>query len=384
MDSSELTKNIKLSNFYKNMINPPKKEKGTIVYGYSSKGDLVATHRDGTVVSSIPLNYYRSYTVDEISALEEKRRENIISIETQIDIEHGLLRKAYSDFKLTGDALGVVTINQRIHELELKKLYYRSPVLTSVTLQAPEIRSIFFDQPYDERKYDDVLRVIRKNHELKDMYGKYTSVKEYGTVEESNIQLDTKTQVLLKTGRVARLFNDLDGANPYLSIFNISDFVWNGVEYSSPYQAFEYTRLKENGYAQKAEGILKIRSPKTVRAVVSRIPGVVKDIENVWKDIFKSYYTYNESMYSKLLSTNTDTLVFTNDIPYLGGVGVLSEDTKLWKYPNSVGNALMTLRSTNLSGGSIIDDTAVGGKSSADKRKGAIISAKKSLKRVGF
>ena len=384
MDSSELTKNIKLSNFYKNMINPPKKEKGTVLYGYSSKGDLVATTRDGTVVSSIPLNYYRSYTVDEISALEAKRRENIISIETQIDIEHGLLRKAYSDFKLTGDALGVVTINQRIHELELKKLYYRSPVLTSVTLQAPEIRSIFFDQPYDERKYDDVLRVVRKNHELKDMYGKYTGVKEYGTVEESDIQLDTKTQVLLKTGRVARLFNDLDGANPYLSIFNISDFVWNGVEYSSPYQAFEYTRLKENGYDQKADGILKIRSPKTVRAVVSRIPGVVKDIENVWIDIFKSYYTYNESMYSKLLSTNTDTLVFTNDIPYLGGVGVLSEDTKLWKYPNSVGNALMALRSSNLSGGSVIDDTAVREKSSADKRKGAIISAKRSLKGVGF
>ena len=366
------------------MINPPKKEKGTVLYGYSSKGDLVAITRDGTVVSSIPLNYYRSYTVDEISALEAKRRENIISIETQIDIEHGLLRKAYSDFKLTGDALGVVTINQRIHELELKKLYYRSPVLTSVTLQAPEIRSIFFDQPYDERKYDDVLRVVRKNHELKDMYGKYTGVKEYGTVEESDIQLDTKTQVLLKTGRVARLFNDLDGANPYLSIFNISDFVWNGVEYSSPYQAFEYTRLKENGYDQKADGILKIRSPKTVRAVVSRLPGVVKDIENVWKDIFKSYYTYNESMYSKLLSTNTDTLVFTNDIPYLGGVGVLSEDTKLWKYPNSVGNALMALRSSNLSGGSVIDDTALREKSSADKRKGAIISAKRSLKGVGF
>ena len=373
-------RDIKIANFYKNMINPPRKEKGEILYGYSSTGDLLATHKDGSVVSSIPLHYYRSYTKDEITSLDLIRKDNIINLETLIDIEHGLLRKAYADFKLTGDAQGVVLINQRIHDLELKKLYYRSPILTSVTIEAPEIRTIFFDQPYEERKYEDVIRIIRRDHELVKLYGKYTDTKEYGTEEQPNVQLEVGKQVLLKSGKVARLFNDLDGLNPYLSIFNIVDFVWNDNEYSSPYQAFEYTRLRENGYESKATAILKIRNTKTIKAVVSRIPGLVKDISQVWKDILDAYYRQNDSMLDKLINTKDDLLVFTSDIPYLGGVGAVSYDDKLWKYPNIVGNVLMKIRSElkQVVGGKLDEKKEVLG-----KRIGAIIHAKRSLKKVG-
>jgi len=386
MSNPDYTRILKITNFYKDMINPPRKEKGEISYGYSETGDLVSTKKDGSIVSSIPLYYYRSYTPDEIASLELTRKENIIKIETLIDVEQGLLRKAHDDFKLTGDAHGVVLINQRIHDLQLQKIYYRSPLLTSVTIEAPEIRSIFFDQPYEERKYNDVVRIIRREHKLTDLYGKYTATKEYGTLEKPKLKLEVGTQVLLKTGKIARLFNDLDGPSPQLSIFNIFDFVWNDNQYSSPYQAFEYTRLNENGYKEKATAILKIRSPKTIKAVVSRIPGEVKDIAIVWKDILSAYASQNELMLDKLLNTKDDILVFTNEIPYLGGVGVNTEDTKLWKYPNIVGNALMSVRSEKdeskrISTGGFIASRE---KESDAKRKGAIINAKRSLKRVGF
>jgi hypothetical protein len=52
----------------------------------------------------------------------------------------------------------------------------------------------------------------------------------------------------------------------------------------------------ENGYKDKALAILIIRSPKTIKAVVSRIPGEVKDIAIVWKDIYSAYASQNELM----------------------------------------------------------------------------------------
>jgi predicted NAD-dependent protein-ADP-ribosyltransferase YbiA (DUF1768 family) len=144
----------------------------------------------------------------------------------------------------------------------------------------------------------------------------------------------------------------------------------------------------ENGYKDKALAILKIRSPKTIKAVVSRIPGEVKDIAIVWKDIYSAYASQNELMLDKLLNTKDDTLVFTNEIPYLGGVGIASEDTKLWKYPNIVGNALMSVRSDSneskrVVAGGFIASTE---KEIDAKRKGAIIHAhaKRSLKGVRF
>ena len=61
-------------------------------------------------------------------------------------------------------------------------------------------------------------------------------------------------------------------------------------------------------------------------------------------------------------------------------VGAVSYDDKLWKYPNIVGNVLMKIRSElkQVVGGKLDEKKEVLG-----KRIGAIIHAKRSLKKVG-
>jgi predicted NAD-dependent protein-ADP-ribosyltransferase YbiA (DUF1768 family) len=332
------------------------KKKSKYVYKQTENGNLETYDaKTNELISTIPLFYYRPITKEEFDVMEKERKDNIIATEEQIDLQKNLLRKAFS----AKDTSEILKINENIHQLELKKIYLRSPIRDTKIIESIETRLIDFSQPHEVRKLNDVQISIYRDFPLWKLYGRYTDSKEI--LEESEQKRVTllEGEVFLKNGKIARLFNDINNENSFLSIFNYVDFVYNNTKFTSAYQAFEATRLNELGYEDLRNEVLKNRSSRLIRIIGKKITKALKNTKEIWKDILKTFYEQNAALIPDLLNTNDVELVFANNIPYLGGIGFAIDaeealDSKLWKTlkigdviltPNIVGSILMELRS---------------------------------------
>ena len=355
----EKTQN-EIKSFYNNISSTKKKSK--YIYKRLENGNLeIYDAKSEELISSIQLYYYRPITKEEFIEMDNERKKAIIEIEEKIDIQRNLLRKAYADYKSSNikEASEFIKINEELHDLELKKVYLRSPIRVAKNVESIDTRFIDFEQPHEVRKLQDVQFNIYRDFPLWKLYGRYTDSKEI--LEESEQKRVTllEGEVFLKNGKVARIFNDTNNENTFLSIFNLIEFVYNNTKFTSAYQAFEATRLNELGYEDLRNDVLKNRSSRLIRMIGKKIPKALKNTKEIWKDILKTIYEQNTFMIQDLVSTNNSELVFANNVSYLGGIGFIigSEeilDPKLWKTlkigdviltSNIVGNTLMELRS---------------------------------------
>lgn len=392
----EKTQN-EIKSFFNNISNIKKKSK--FIYKRLENGNLeIYDAKTEELISSIQLYYYRPITKEEFIEMDNERKKAIIEIEEEIDIQRNLLRKAYDEYKRssTKETSEFMKINEELHDLELKKVYLRSPIRVAKNIESIDTRFVDFEQPHEVRKLQDVQFNIYRDFPLWKLYGRYTDSKEI--LEESAQKRITllEGEVFLKNGKVARMFNDTTNENNFLSIFNLVEFVYNNTKFTSPYQAFEATRLNELGYEDLRNDVLRNRSSRLIRIVGKKIPKALKNTKEIWKDILKTLYEQNTILIPDLLNTNDSELVFANNISYLGGIGFIigSEeglDPKLWKTlkigdviltPNIVGNTLMELRSEFrekpieevAKGGGIIFEKSKTKEDSEKAKKGAIIN----------
>jgi len=386
---------LQIKSFFDNIS--ARKKKGKYIYKQLENGNLeIYDSKTQESVSSIPLYYYRPITKEEFMLMDKERKDGIIAIEEQIDIQKSLLRKAYNHFKNTKDSSDFIKINNELHELELKKVYLRSPLRIPKIIESIDTRFVDFDTPQEVRKLKDVQYIVYRDFPLWKLYGRYTDSKEILEVAEQERVTLLEGEVFLKNGKIARIFNDINNENNFLSIFNYVDFVYNNTKFTSVYQAFEATRLNILGYEDLRNEVLKNRSSRLIRTIGKRINKAMKDTKEIWKDILKTFYEQNTSLIPDLLNTNNTELVFANNIPYLGGIGfaIGSEevlDPKLWKTlklgdviltPNIVGNTLMELRNEFreksveevAKGGGIILEKSKSKDNQEAAKKGAIIN----------
>ena len=348
---------LQIKSFFDNIAAPKKKSKYT--YKRLENGNLeIYDSKTEELISSIPLYYYRPITKEEFTIMDKERKDSIIAIEEQIDLQKNLLRKAYIHYKNTKDSSDFIKINNELHDLELKKIYLRSPVRIAKIIESIDTRYIDFDEPNEVRKLKDVQFNVYRDYPIWKLYGRYTDSKEILEVSEQKRITLLEGEIFLKNGKIARIFNDINNENNFLSIFNFVDFVYNNTKFTSLYQAFEATRLNELGYEDLKNEVLKNRGTRLIRMIGKKINKPLKNTKEIWTDIIKTYYEQNTSLIPDLLNTNNVELVFANNITYLGGIGFVigSEevlDSKLWKTlkigdiiltPNIVGNVLMDLR----------------------------------------
>jgi len=348
---------LQIKSFFDNIAAPKKKSKYT--YKRLENGNLeIYDSKTEELISSIPLYYYRPITKEEFTIMDKERKDSIIAIEEQIDLQKNLLRKAYIHYKNTKDSSDFIKINNELHDLELKKIYLRSPVRIAKIIESIDTRYIDFDEPNEVRKLKDVQFNVYRDYPIWKLYGRYTDSKEILEVSEQKRITLLEGEIFLKNGKIARIFNDINNENNFLSIFNFVDFVYNNTKFTSLYQAFEATRLNELGYEDLKNEVLKNRGTRLIRMIGKKINKPLNNTKEIWNDIIKTYYEQNTSLIPDLLNTNNVELVFANNITYLGGIGFVigSEevlDSKLWKTlkigdiiltPNIVGNVLMDLR----------------------------------------
>lgn len=353
-------KQLMIKSIYNNISKRKEKKKDKYLYKINSEnGNLEIYDKvKGELHASVNLFYYRPITKDEYDTMEKERKDAIITLEEQIDIQKSLLRKAYDEFKNTKDSETFIQVNNEIKDLELKKSYIRYPIRNVKTIESIETRDINFDKEFEIRKAYDIQFSVYRDFPLWKLYGRYTDSKEVLDSAEQETVVLLPGQLFLKNGKIARIFNDVDNDNKELSIFIQRDFVYNDVKYSSPYQAFEAIRLLQLGYEDLRKEVLNTRGSRLIKMIGKKINKALNDTKNIWNDILLNFYQQNEDLLNALLNTNNDILVFGNSIPYLGGVGINAGDdnildTSLWKQvkynstvlePNIVGTVLMNLR----------------------------------------
>lgn len=360
------------------------KPKKNMQYTYSYDGDLETyDNKKGELIDTIKLDYYTNITKEEYESIETERKNAIIVIEEMIDIKKELLRKAYETYKITRDATPVVEYNNEVTNLEKQKMFLRSSIREIIPFaDSFEKRKIYFDMPFEKRMVDDVSYMFYRNFPLWKMYGKYTASKEVheATKRTSLVQ----GQVYLKNGKIARIFNEPEEENGFLSIFNVNEFVYKDTQYASPYQAFEIYRMKELGNEEAAKDLLSTRAIRLIKIKGKRYATPMKNTKDAWKDILREFYQQNNEAMEKLIKTNDDILIFGNTIPYLGGIGIAGQEEIIsgkWKTQNIVGEVLMELRSELKEAPETktetYNDSVVTEEEQANAKKGAILSAMK-------
>jgi predicted NAD-dependent protein-ADP-ribosyltransferase YbiA (DUF1768 family) len=378
-----------LKNFFKKLIKKPSKRYAQKeFYGYDENGNLVVTDADKNVVSTIELEYYRGYSKDEFDELEKERLDKIIELENKIDEQRVNLSKAEN----IDDEFNIHT---EIANLEKQRAYTITPYRSIKRVKGLEVRDVQMeDQAEEKRKQKLVYQVVCRDYPLANLYGKYTHSKEViNAIEQKGIRLNSG-EVFLTNGRVARFFNENEVNNEFLSIYLVREFVYNETKFSSPYQAFEVTRLMELGKEDLAKKVLNTRSIKTIRYYLREVLDVLPDTKDLWSEILSEYYKQHSDLIKKLIDTKEGILVFANANPYLGGIGLTSDDpkrldTKNWKH-NIVGEVLMSLRSEFLQGMKTekqekkFTQSTISEEEVEMKKKAAIISSIKKKKSVSF
>jgi|UniRef100_A0A6C0IDZ2 hypothetical protein len=383
---------LKIQAFFKSKVRKPnKRSKAKQYYTVSEKGDLNILDESKTVISTIPLQYYRDYSKEELDNLEKERREAIIKVEEEIESNKKLFRE-------TNDMETKFNINSEIQVLELKRSSLISPYKSIKDVKSIDIKDIILEEEKEKRKMGDlVYQVVTRNFPLWKLYGKYTVSKEVlDVVQQKGVRLELG-EVFLTNGRVARLFNKEDDEyNGFLSIYLVKEFIYNDINFSSPYQAFEYTRLKLLKQDELAEKLLTTRSVRSIRHWVKETRTMVPETKQLWEEILKEFYTQNSDLMKKLLETKDAILSFVSKAKYLGGIGIDIEDedrfdTSKWKYKdNIVGDVLMNLRKEmsqlpeegQTKQVSDYEDSVVSEEEVQAKKKAAIINTMK--KKVSF
>ena len=319
--SEEAKKQEVLKNFYKKFLRKPSKRHAQKeIYDYDEDGNLVVKDADNNIISTIELEYYRAYSKDEFEEMENERREKIIELETKID-----------ELKLTlPEAENIedeFNIHSQIMSLEKQKAFSISPYISIKSVEGLETRDVQMqDEPEEKRKQKLVYQVVYKDFPLAKLSGKYTNSKEViDAVEQKGIRLNSG-EVFLTNGRVARFFNENEANNEFLSIYLVRDFIYNNTKFSSPYQAFEVTRLMELGKEALATKVLNTRSVKTIRYYVREVLDVLPDTKELWMELLTEFYKQHSDLIKELVNTKDAILVFANTNPYLGGIGGCTEE----------------------------------------------------------
>jgi ribA/ribD-fused uncharacterized protein len=334
-------------------------------YKKGEDGSLNLYKKDGSLETSIQLKSYRPITSEERDDMERFRLEKLAALDVIYEEKRRVLLKAYADYKTTGNALAVVRANGEVNTVELQRVQARSAVRGVKQIPVPKTNEVMFDEPYEQRKLfgaseifggKDILNegifvLERRNFPASLFYGRYEN---FGaavpTQEGATGTTEGEATVRLTTGMTARLFfQPEDPQNGIFSPLWPVDFVYKETQYSSAFQAYEASRMEEQGQMEVRAKILKTRSARTIGIQTRKFPAPAKNPQALWTGILTDLYAQHPELAEKLVQTGQDALVYADPVAGGGGVGLSADNTKIldpanWKGENIVGRVLESVR----------------------------------------
>ena len=264
-------------------------------YSYTPEGNLIITDQEPP--KTIALRKFRPLTDEELQKINEERGQKIISAEEAFDKTSELLRKAYVRYKEGGSAADVVRINKLVKAAEQQRNKAMYPERFITIEPNPEVRSIIFEQKYEQRKMGhDVFLLKYMPYSKKDLFGHYVGPEETKMEGGSD---DEHVITVMSTLIESPEDKDLG----YLHPCYMKDFSYGGVTYAFPLQAFEVTRLKGLKQDSLVEEIMKTRSPRTVKNIAARDSTLAQNAYELWSAILKAFYQQHQDLAKKLEET---------------------------------------------------------------------------------
>ena len=276
-------------------------------YSYTPEGNLIITDQEPP--KTIPLRTFRPLTDDELQKINEERVQQIIAAEEAFDKASDLLRKAYGRYKEGGSAADVVRVNKLVKSAEQQRNKAMYPERFITIEHNPEVRSIVFEQKYEQRKMGhDVFLLKYMPYSKKDLFGHYAADEEKkmeGGSDDENVI--TVMSTLIESPE--------DKDLGYLHPCYMKDFTYGGLTYAVPLQAFEVTRLKGLKQDSLVEEIMKTRSSRTVKNIASRDSTVAQNAYELWSAILKAFYQQHQDLAKKLEETGDNLFRLAENAP---------------------------------------------------------------------
>lgn len=151
-------------------------------------------------------------------------------------------------------------------------------------------------------------------------------------------------------------FHNPDEENGYLSNWYLSDFVENGIKYSSMEQYMMYQKALLFGNIRTARRIISITDVAKIKALGRKVSRFSDDIWDLYKcDIIYhgllSKFLCNNELKQKLVGTGTDIIAECAVNDKIWGIGLSMSDKNRydiskWKGQNLLGQCLMRVRET--------------------------------------
>ena len=342
-------------------------------YKKGEDGSLNIYTKNGELEVSITMKSYRPIMVEERDAMDTFRLEKLAALDILYEEKRRLLIKAYFEYKQTGNSLAVVRANKEVADIELQRVNARSSVRGVKQIPMPKTNEVLFDEPYEERKLFGWHNIFGERDVLKDGIfvlerRNFASTVFYGRYEEGGVAAEVKADedvggmegaasVRLTTGITARIFfQPEDPQNGILSPLWPVDFVYKETRYSSAFQAYEASRMEEQGQMDARAKILKTRSARTIGIQTRKFTVGAKNPQALWTAILTDMYAQHPELTEKLLATGQDNLVYADPIAGNGGVGLSPDNKKIldpanWKSENIVGRVLESIRASAREGG---------------------------------
>jgi predicted NAD-dependent protein-ADP-ribosyltransferase YbiA (DUF1768 family) len=343
-------------------------------YKVDEDGTLRIYSKSGELESSLTTKAYRTMTPEERSTMEHIRLTKLAGLDVLYEAERRVLIAAYNEYKRTGNIRPVVLANQKVREVEMQRVQTRSPLMSVKQIANPTTNQVLFDEPYETRKLFGQHNLLGQNDIISEgifvlerrsfppslFYGRYQDALE--TPEESALSsASTNTDgatVRLATGVMARLFFDTEEqVNGWLSPLWPTDFIYKETQYASAFQAYEASRMEEQGNMDVRAKILKTRSARTIGIQTRKFQTPAKNPQALWMAVLSSIYQQHPEMTAKLQTTGQDSLVYADPNAGGGGVGVPANSKKIldptnWQSENIVGKVLESIRASSREMGS--------------------------------
>ncbi len=375
------------------------------LYNYDGRGNLVIRDPNGSIQTTIKLPKYRTLNDNEITDLEQKRREDIIAAQDNYDTKMDELRAVINDFN-HGRALqnAVLEAQLQVEEADRRRSQSIYSEVYVGYIDPPLYRDIYPDAKgkNGQRVVDDFL--VMKRYVSPHLISKYTkamtedeeaneetkAIEEaeeevrIGNGDEQGIKTVDKGMSTVNYGKPAPTSNTIivfnrpdDNEYGYMSNDWPVDINWKGVKYFTVDQALAAEKARYFGRPADVTEIMKTRSATTMRSIARKmgdapepqIPGQPAPVEtdgekavrekknnewdNVRYQILVSILTAKfrqHGQLGKLLGETGDSILARADHRDIeDGIGLAITDPRnaiqsKWRGKNLLGKALMEVR----------------------------------------
>ena len=179
MSSEELKK------FYKSKLKKPNQ------FSYDDEGNLVELNKEGSIVKTIALPYYRKPTYEEFDEMELKRNQDIAIANKEFEDSRKELRDALSKPNISDSE--ILRLNRKVKEADIKLQSVRFPLQYIEQEDGIPINQIDFNKTFEKRKYAYPFYFLNERpFSLQDQYvriGK-TTIKPLISVTEAKAESD--------------------------------------------------------------------------------------------------------------------------------------------------------------------------------------------------